>query len=384
MIFESAVRLGSISAAAEEIGLTQPAATHALHKLEQEAGDRLLLRGVGGTSTTNAGALLYRRAARMVGRLADSLTDLTADRWKASVALRHLTDAQVRCHLAIVDGGSFRAAAARLAIAEPTLHRAARELEAVVGSTLYERRPHGLGATIGGRQFAASLRLALLEIEQGLEELANARGAGAGKLSIGCLPLMPKPTLAQAVGAILQTHPGVAISLEENAHTVLLPLLERGDIDMILGALRVEDDRFRLQQKPLFADPYVLVVGAQHPLARRRRLALSDLVSFPWIAPWRDTPRRAVLDDLFSTLPKRPQIALETSSLMMMGAILAESRCVTLLSRSQVESETSPRSLAVLPVEVERVDRIVGITTRQDWLPTPIQALFIELLSQSA
>ncbi|KGM33775.1 helix-turn-helix domain-containing protein, partial [Inquilinus limosus] len=48
-IFDAVIRAGSAGAAAQAIGLSQPAVTHALHKLESEAGARLLDRGPGGS-----------------------------------------------------------------------------------------------------------------------------------------------------------------------------------------------------------------------------------------------------------------------------------------------------------------------------------------------
>src|ERR1700730_2792314 len=47
-IFDAVIRTGSAGAAAREIGLSQPAVTHALDKLESEVGGRLFDRGPGG------------------------------------------------------------------------------------------------------------------------------------------------------------------------------------------------------------------------------------------------------------------------------------------------------------------------------------------------
>jgi LysR family transcriptional regulator of gallate degradation len=384
IIFEATIRLGSIGAAAQEIGLSQPAATHALSKLEAETDSALLERGVGGSSATAAGRILYRRAERMLRRIEASLARLTQEAAASRLVARarRLTDAQIRCHLAVADAGSFRAAAAQLRIAEPTLQRAARRLEATVAASLYQRRPGGIAATPAGARFAAALRLALKEIEQGLEELAAARGLADGRLSIGCLPLMPKPVLARAVGELLSAHPNVAISLEENSHASLMRSLSNGEVDMVLGALRRGRATAGIKVRRLFADPYVVVVGPRHPLARRAALDEVELADFSWVAPWRDTPRRAVLEALFARLPRRPKIVMETSSLAMMSAILAESSCVTILSRSQVEGRPTRGALTILPLRLDWADRTVGVTTRADWLPTRVQQQFLAVLAR--
>ncbi|MHB8283932.1 MAG: LysR family transcriptional regulator [Caulobacteraceae bacterium] len=323
----------------------------------------------------------------MLQRIKASFANLTgsdvADRH--NVMMRNLTDAHVRCHLAIVDQGSFRTAAAALGISEPTLHRAARGLEAVVDTPLYRRGPYGVAATAAAIRFSENLRLALKEIEQGLDELAAAQGFAGGRLSIGCLPLMPKQVLARAVGELLRRHPDVAISLEEGSRESLTRVLSNGGVDMLLGALRRTPSAQGLSDRRLFADPYVIVVRAKHPLASRTTVSVDELATFPWVIPWRETPRREVLEQLFARFSAPPKIVMETSSLPMMSAMLADNDCITILSRSQIsgrsgESEPASTGLKVLPLLLDWQDRSVGITTRADWLPTPIQQDFISLL----
>src|SRR6476620_7631863 len=55
LIFRTVVRFGSISAAARELGWTQPAVSQHLAALERAAGGPLLLRGPGGVRVTEAG-----------------------------------------------------------------------------------------------------------------------------------------------------------------------------------------------------------------------------------------------------------------------------------------------------------------------------------------
>ncbi len=379
-IFEAVARLGSIGAAAARIGLSQPAVTHALSRLEAEIGEQVLERGAGGSSATPAGQILYRRVERLLQRIEASLAGVTGLPERASARARNLTDAQIRCHLAIAEAGTFRAAAETLGIAQPTLQRAARSLEAALGVPLYQRRPHGIGAAPAGLQLAADLRLALQEIDQALDELDSARGGADGRISIGCLPLMPKTVLARAVGELLRIHPKVAISLDESSHARLMQSLSIGEIDMVLGALQSRRPLPGLRQRRLFADPYVVVVGAHHPLAVGAVPSDADLAAHPWVIPWRDTPRRAALETLFARLPKRPQVVMETSSLHMMRVILAESACLTILSRSQIDDGDLQGAVAVLPIPLMEQERFVGLTYRGDWLPTASQQRFMTVI----
>jgi LysR family transcriptional regulator, regulator for genes of the gallate degradation pathway len=385
-IFDAVIRTGSAGLAAQDIGLSQPAVTHALDKLESEVGGKLFERGPGGSAPTKAGRILHRRVVRMLKQAELGLAEASAGVAKQSdlrLVSRSLTTPQVRAHLAIAEFGSFRAAARALAMAEPTLHRAARDFERVVGAPLYRRTPQGVSAAPAGLVLAGRLRLALYEIDQALDELEAERGAAGGRLVAGCLPLMPKSVLARTVGRLLQAHPNVHVEIEEAPHETLMQGLRSGGLDVVVGALRSPRLGGDLVEQALFNDPHVAVARAGHPLAARATLRENDLATFPWVAPTRGTPRRGFIEDLFDRLPTRPRIVAETSSLAVMTAILRESDCLSLMSRAQAMDELESVGVFLLPIDLRAAERVVGVTTRSGWLPTLVQRRFLTLLRQA-
>ena len=81
LIFRTVARAGSISAAARELGWTQPAVSQHLRALERSAGCGLLLRGAGGVELTEPGRVLLARADAVAAQLhmaEEELADLTA------------------------------------------------------------------------------------------------------------------------------------------------------------------------------------------------------------------------------------------------------------------------------------------------------------------
>ena len=81
MIFRAVARAGSISAAARELGWTQPAVSQHLRALERSAGCALLLRGAGGVELTEPGRVLLARADALAVQLhmaEEELADLTS------------------------------------------------------------------------------------------------------------------------------------------------------------------------------------------------------------------------------------------------------------------------------------------------------------------
>lgn len=380
-IFDAVIRNRSAGAAAAEIGLSQPSVTNAMAKLEREVGARLLERDRSGSYPSRAGRLLHRRVSRMLRSM--ELAALEANPAATAPAVsRSFTTPQVRAHLAIAKAGSFRAAAQALGVAEPTLHRAARELEASLGAQLYRRTARGVSATPTGVALARHLTLALYEIAQALDELEAERNAGGGRVAAGCLPLTPKPMLGRIFGQLLREHPSARLEVEEAPHAVLIDSLRDGHLDVLVGALRSPRLGQDLIERPLFSDPHVLAARAGHPLARARWVEERDLADYAWVAPTRGTPRRAFMEEIFARLPRRPDISAETSSLATMVALLANTDCLTLVSRSQALDEFGRAGLVMLPVRFEMPERVVGVTTRRGWLPTRVQRRFLTLLRE--
>ena len=384
VLFDAVCREGGISPAAEAVGLSQPAVSLAIKKLEATVGVVLFQRGYGGSELTREGTLLQLRVVRMLEQIEAAVAAMPAGargrQSRAGAMCRRLTDSQIRCHVAIADVGSAAEAARRLGISQPAVHRAARELEDTLGHTLYRRRVHSVSANAAGQEFARRLVVALGEIEQARVDLVTARGLAAGRIAVGVLPLMPQRLLARTIGRLRETYPNVVVTIRESTHARLLEDLNFGRLDIIVGALREPRLEGGVVERELFTDPYVVVVRRGHPLAERQRVSLKDLAAHGWVVPQQNMPRRAVVDLMLAQLPKAPSVLVETSSLAMMMAMLEENDCISLLSRSHILYGNYRNEVVALNVPSPQGERAVGYTTRANWLPTEPQREFIEQL----
>ncbi|GAB5097750.1 LysR family transcriptional regulator [Caballeronia sp. HLA56] len=384
-IFDAVCEAGGIGQAAARIGRTQPAVSLAIGKLEASFGGQLFRRGFGGSELTDEGLILWRRVRRMLQQMEGAVAAAVGSASTAHVAqvCRHLTDAQVRCHVAIADAGSAAEAAQALGISQPAVHRAAQQIEQIVGVSLYRRRVHNVSANPAGMEFARRLSLALYEIAQAIEDLAYARGQYTGRVALGVLPLLPPRLVARAIQYLRERYPAARVTVDEGSHAGLLRDLRRGAIDIIVGGLREPRLTGAVQETELFADPYVVAVRKGHRLARKTRIGARDLADYEWVVPQKNVPRRSVIDSLFARLPRKPAVVVETSSLAMMIAMLVESDCITLLSNSQIRDGYMGGEMVALELETPEAQRAVGFTTRSDWLGTAIQEAFVESLKEA-
>ena len=196
--FESAARLESVSAAAREVNLSQPGLTQSIHALEARLAVRLFDRRRSGCYVTGLGAVLLPRVRRFFDHVGAALSEPVVGspfvgRHDAAAAVNRITGAQMRGLIAIAESHSIDAAARRLAVAQPSLQRTARDLERALKRSLYQRTARGVTANAQGAELARRFRVALQEIKYGLEEIHAAQGSVVSRIAVGSLGGNPFP-----------------------------------------------------------------------------------------------------------------------------------------------------------------------------------------------
>lgn len=389
LVFETVARTENVSRAAAAIHVSQPAVTQAIARLETEVDAELFRRRNTGCYLTEAGEILQRRTDRLFSQLDQALTELGSgiprtDPPALRSLERKLSQPQMRALLAIAENGSFAAAARALSISEASIHRAARQLERVLRRPLFQRVARGLTATKHAKELARRLRLAVQELEHGVEEIEALQGRNRGRIRLGLLPLAGAFFVARALKELGEPYPEAHVEVIDGSFDFLIERLWSGAIDFIIGPVRGLDPSLGVVETVLFDDPYAVVVRRGHPLTRKPRIRRHDLLGYPWVAPPPDTPRRMVYEALFVGLKRMPASKLQMSSPNLTRAILTETDCITLLSEHESRAEQEMGFLTVLPFAVPHRARQVQVTTRADWLPTALQQRFLQVLHDQA
>ncbi|MCV0394516.1 MAG: LysR family transcriptional regulator [Rhizobiaceae bacterium] len=388
-LFAHAVELASLSKAAEAVRITQPAASQAIAKLERFFGGPLFERRGGGVFATERGRMVAVRAGRALDLLRQANQRLARQsrigRALAQDLLEtHATIAHLRALAAFARTGSFSAAARLLDQAEPSVQRAARELERIGGVPLFDGR-QAVRLTPTGMMLAGSASLVLKELESASEEVGELDGRFDGRIVVGTLPLVRTRVVPRAVADWTRKRPGASIEIVDGSYDLLLHGLSIGEIDMLVGALRASPPPRGLDQRPLFEDGLSIIARAGHPLTARTTIDHAELFDYPWVLPRRGTPSRAIFEQFAAESGAAADRfgIIETGSLVVLRGILTESDRLTILSRRQIAHEERSGLLKVLPVDLARTERTIGISTRSGWKPTLLQSEFLDALDRA-
>jgi len=365
---------GHISGAAKLAGLSQPALTQGLAKLEAQFGTALFDRHPHGMEITPTGKRVLARVSRAMAKLARAVR-AGAKNARTTRPENRLTSAQVRAMLSLAETGSFVAAAQSVGLSEPALHRAVKELELLCGTPFVERRGRGVGLTAAGHKLARDLQLGVAELSAALEE----SGDEGGQLSIGAMALSRSLLLPATLAALSQKAPTAHVDVVEGSYLELVELLRSGNVDVIIGALRVEPPR-DLHEEPLFTDRLTVIGRAGHPLAGKHA-SYRDLTRFPWIVARRASGLLDRWQQLFDKAGmERPRSPIQCGSVALIRGVLVRSDFLTLLSPDQVRAEIDAGQLTEIGSDAPDTARTIGAITRRDWYPTRLQRLFLEEL----
>ena len=376
----------SISRASEEVFLSQPAITQAIAKIEHALEIELFTRRTDGVFITDAGKLFLERAKRAQEFIRIGIEESRRiAQVKAGSGFDNLdqlvSGVQLRALIAIAKTGNFSLAAKLVGISQPSLYRAARDLERLSGMVLFRKTGQGIELTPAAEVCARYAKLAFAELTQGYMEIEEYKGIDSGRIVIGTMPLARTYILPTAINRILEKRPGVKISVVDGRYEDLLHGLRYSEIDILIGALRNPPPIDDVVEEAVFEDELALIVRAGHPVTQKKKITIEDLASYPWITPREGSPTRIKFEDLFSTRRHPlPEGLIEASSLVLIRGLLMHSDRITILSAHQTRHEREQGLLVPLSFDLGDTRRPIGLTTRQDWHPTTTQAELVEAL----
>jgi LysR family hydrogen peroxide-inducible transcriptional activator len=162
---------------------------------------------------------------------------------------------------------SFRRAAERCRVAQPSLSAQIAQLEHALGVPLFERNRRRVLVTSAGEALLERSR-AVLGAADALRE--GARGAVDpldGTLRLGVIPTVSPYLLPAATPALRAAFPRLRLEWLEEKTSVLLARLRAGALDGALLAL--EADLGEVEREVIAEDPFLLATARDHPLARR-------------------------------------------------------------------------------------------------------------------
>lgn len=206
---------------------------------------------------------------------------------------------QLRYFLAVVDAGSFTAAAEAVRISQSGISTQIQKLEHELGLALLDRSSRRVMLTPAGSRLAPYARTALAAVDHVTGAANDIRGLVAGSLRVATVTGLVWQPLFDALAAIHNQHPGIDIRLHEGNSDDLIAQVLDGTADVAIASWSGNDPE-GVQVSVVFDDPLVAAVAHNHPWATREHLRVAELARADVIVLPRGTGARTAFDDLMA------------------------------------------------------------------------------------
>ena len=273
-------------------------------------------------------------------------------------------------------------AAAALGMSQPAATKLLQQAEETLGVPLFTRQARGMEPTATGEVLIRYARQALVDFGFAREQMAALRSGLRGRLRLGTVPGALPQLLAPALADYKRQHPRVAVSLLVETSDVMLGLLERGDVDLVLGRPTEGHHEDELEIRPLLAEPQVAVVRGGHPLLAQEKVELADLVRWPWILQPPGSPQRSRFESALREAGLHARLDItETASTVATTVLLEASDMAAIMPASLAAHYARLGVLRELPLQLPLQVPSLHLITRRHRELSPAAAGFVEALA---
>ena len=273
---------------------------------------------------------------------------------------------------------NFTRAAAHLHLAQAALSAQIRNLEAELGTPLFNRGRRETVLTAAGetlRQHAEALLERADAAKRAVHDLIGLRG---GRLTIGAIPSVSACLLPAVIASFRKRYPLVELALFEGTSEAVAQWVESGRVEFGIVQLPATSGSF--EEHPLFTEPFVALVAKSNPVAKQKAISLANLANEPFIlykGRARDTALTACRAAGFE-----PRIACESGELETIRSLVAAGLGIAILPQLATRQPTA--ECAVLHLCDNPVKRQVALLSRSRHTASPSATVFRKLLTSRA
>ncbi len=230
---------------------------------------------------------------------------------------------------AVMQERSVTRAGSRIGLSQPAMSHALNRLRYMLKDELFVRTPAGMVPTPRAELLAQPLRNALNEMQLALEPAAFDPAASDRRFTLALNNYAAVVLAPPLVTAALAAAPNVRLDLRPSGTLNIVERLDRGDLDLAVGAGDTPGERFAML--PLLDDRFVMVMRRGHP-SSRRALSPAEFAALPHLEVSSSHEDTSFIDPWLADLGLTRRIALRAPYLSA-APILVQSDMVATFSR---------------------------------------------------
>lgn len=285
--------------------------------------------------------------------------------------------------MTVIQAGSMGKAAQQLNTSQPNVSRSIADLEHTFGVRLLDRQPRGVEPTPFGRALLDCGLAVFDDLRQGVKSIEHIADPTSGQLRIGANHFLAASIVPIIIDRLSARYPRITFQLVTGDGRTNLRKLKERELDLLVAWKSPPYSDEQLGFEMLYEDSLVIVAGARHPLAKRHKVRLAELLTEPWALPEGDIGPVAL--SIFRAaglqVPSGRVLCFSTDIRI---TLLASGRFLTICTTSMLQFPKKRPDVKVLPVDVSPPKVPIGIFTLKNRTISPVARLFVEHVRQVA
>lgn len=293
----------------------------------------------------------------------------------------HFTFRQLQIFESVARLLSFSRASDELHLTQPAVSMQIKQLEDIVAIPLFEQIGKRIFLTRAGDELYQHAKIIARQMRDAKEALDSLREGISGRFDIAIISTAKyfAPTL---LSRFCQYYPAVQLKLSVSNRAGIVQQLQQNEVDLVIMGQPPED--IGVTMIPFAQNAHIIVACAQHPLAERSTIAVTELAQEAFLMREQGSGTRELLERLLLSHGISPLPRMEMSSSETIKQAVIAGMGIALLSEHTVKLELQTGRLKKLAVDGLPILREWHLVHHRDKRLSPVARAFKSFLLEQA
>ena len=261
--------------------------------------------------------------------------------------------------IALAREKNFGKAAQQCGVTQPTFSAGIKQLEAMLGVLLVQRKSRFIGFTAEGERVLDWARSIVADSRAMRQELRALKHGLTGRLKVAAIPTA-LPMVSALTTPFRARHPSVTFTILSRTSIEILSALENLEVDA--GLTYIDNEPLgRARAIPLYLEQYRLLTSEDSPLGDRDTVTWAEVSRIPLCLLTPDMQNRRIIDAAFTTAGTAPAPRIESDDIVPLWEHVAQGRWCTIGPTSWRERGALPDGIVAVPLEDPVVEKQIGV-----------------------
>lgn len=281
----------------------------------------------------------------------------------------------------VVEEGSLSGAAHRLYMSHAAVSQHIRELEATLGTKLFDRGRRGVKLTAAGDKLYHHTQIILHQVALAENELTHVENVQEGQVSIGATPGISTYFFPEWLRRFREHLPHISAALHTNVTDTIADKVSRRELDIGFTEGHPSEQADTLGMLALRDVPQYVVVGQHHIWWKRETVSLQELNSMGFITRQPGSKSRQWLEGLLLRNNVQAHIVAEFDNQeSIKRAVRVSDSCVTILPDYAVQDEQSAGVMRAIRIDDINISRTLFLIWNNTMPISPFAKAFLRTL----